>query len=93
MDTSLSLNPTMNSSLREFAKRERANSWQSTEIFCGVLGGGWLNFLGFLRLCLNFCDKVCLNLWIATLALWLARNDGQRKRTLSFYNDGALLSF
>ena len=24
--------------MREFAKRERANSWQSTEIFCGVFG-------------------------------------------------------
>ena len=38
------LSMTRNSSLREFVKRERANSWQSTEIFCGVLGGGWLNF-------------------------------------------------
>ena len=34
-----------------------------------------------------------LNLWIATLALWLARNDGQRKRTLLFYNDGGLCHF
>ena len=33
------------------------------------------------------------NLWIATLALWLARNDGQRKRTLLFYNDGGLCHF
>lgn len=23
---------------------------------------------------LEFCGKVCLNLWFATLALWLARN-------------------
>ena len=38
------LSMTRNSSLREFAKRERANSWQSTENFCGVLGSGWLNF-------------------------------------------------
>ena len=33
-----------------------------------------------------------LNLWIATLAL-LARNDGQRKRILSFYNDSELCHF
>ena len=46
--------------------------------------GRLAEFLGFLRLCLNFCDKVCLNLWIATLAL-LARNDRKRKRTLSFF--------
>ena len=26
-------------SLREFAKRKRANSWQSTENFCGVAWG------------------------------------------------------
>ena len=37
--------------------------------------------------------SVAFALWIATLALWLARNDGQRKRILSFYNDGAPLSF
>ena len=36
--------------------------------------------------------SVAFALWIATLAL-LARNDGQRKRILSFYNDGELLSF
>jgi len=29
-----------------------------------------------LMFCLDFCGKVCLNLWIATLAL-LARNDGK----------------
>ena len=28
-------------SLREFAKRKRANSWQSTEKFCGVTWGFW----------------------------------------------------
>ena len=41
---------------------------------------------------MNFCDKVCLNLWIATLAL-LARNDGQRKHTSPFRNDGAFCHF
>ena len=48
---------TRNSSLREFAKHKRANSWQSTEIFCGIfealVGGGsflecGLGFFGFL---------------------------------------------
>ena len=64
-------------------------AWQSTEIFYGALGR-LAEFLGFLRLCSNFCDKVCLNLWIATLAL-LARNDGQRKRTSPFRNDGGFV--
>ena len=41
---------------------------------------------------MNFCDKVCLNLWIATLAL-LARNDGQRKHTSPFRNNGAFCHF
>ena len=34
-------------SLREFAKRKRVNSWQSTENFCGGFGFlGW-NFVEF----------------------------------------------
>lgn len=37
--------------------------------------------------------SVVFALWIATLALWLARNDGQRKHTLLFRNDGTPLSF
>ena len=34
-----------------------------------------------LEICLNFCGKVCLNLWIATLAL-LARNDTQKAQKI-----------
>ena len=61
-------------------------------------------FKAFLRLSLQAILKnsaaihklfrVPFTLRIATLAL-LARNDGQRKRTLSFYNDGGfvILSF
>ena len=36
--------------------------------------------------------SVIFTFWIATLAL-LARNDGQRKRTLSFENDGGFCHF
>ena len=50
-----------------FFEKRRGNLCGFRQIFLGF---------GFLRFCLNFCGKVCLNLWIATLALWLARNDG-----------------
>ena len=75
-------------SLQAILKNSVAIHWN----FLWCAWGRLAEFLGFLRLCLNFCDKVCLNLWIATLTL-LARNDGQRKRTLSFCNDGAFCHF
>ncbi len=72
------------SSLREFAKRKRANSWQSKDKF--ALNSWILRYAQYdkiydtksvwydkiykydrqvsmtnLGLCLNFCDKICLN--------------------------------
>ena len=45
-----------------------------------------------MQICGNPKVSLRLNLWNATLAL-LARNDGQRKRTLSFYDDGGFCHF
>ena len=60
--------------------KAQAAAKKSTEIKSALTIFGYFAFLRKLsmtkfRLLLEFCGKVCLNLWIATLALWLARND------------------
>ena len=53
-----------------------------------------------LGLCLNFCDKICLNFIVDCHAVFqkkkkkkTARNDKQRKHTLLFHNDSSFCHF
>ena len=89
VDTSLTLSMTRVLSLREFAKRERANSWQSKGKFA----------FKFVDCHANFC-KICSQ-WRRILSFWAERVSIKRPSGLqgvatakkSTYKDGKALSF
>ena len=89
VDTSLTLSMTRVLSLREFAKRERANSWQSKGKFA----------FKFVDCHANFC-KICSQ-WRRILSFWAERVSTKRPSDLqgvaaakkSTYKDGKALSF
>ena len=89
VDTSLTLSMTRVLSLREFAKRERANSWQSKGKFA----------FKFVDCHANFC-KICSQ-WRRILSFWAERVSTKRPSDLqgvatakkSTYKDGTALSF